>query len=71
MVMQATSSGKTRPIPIRLDKELRERLKRAAKMMGSNSSAIMRFSIMQQLTHIESGTISLTPAAPFKGSIQK
>lgn len=49
----------TRPVPVRLDSELRQRLKRAAKKMGSNSSAVIRFSVIQQLPIIESGTVKL------------
>jgi|GEM_PF-3052191 len=49
-----------KPIPVRLDERLRTRLKRAAKLMGSNSSAVIRFSIIQQLPAIESGVITLS-----------
>lgn len=50
---------KTKPVPVRLDTNTRARLRNAAKKMGSNSSAVIRFSILQQLPEIERGTIIL------------
>ncbi|HWM26579.1 MAG TPA: CopG family transcriptional regulator [Chthoniobacterales bacterium] len=53
----------THPLPIRLDAELRARIKRAAKRMGASDSATIRFAIVNQLPHIEAGRITLSPAA--------
>jgi predicted transcriptional regulator len=50
---------KTKSIPIRLDIDLRERLSRAARKMGSNRSSVIRFAIMNQLPEIEAGQITL------------
>jgi hypothetical protein len=51
-------------VPVRLDEITQVRIKRAAKKLGSSSSAIVRFAIMNQLPQIESGRIILTPDAP-------
>jgi predicted DNA-binding protein len=58
-----TTKQATSPLPIRLDAELRARIKRAAKRMGASDSATIRFAIINQLPQIESGRITLTPAA--------
>jgi predicted DNA-binding protein len=55
----AMSKGPTTPIPVRLDKPTRDRLKRAAKRMGANTSTVIRFAVFNQLPQIESGTITL------------
>lgn len=52
---------KTKPVPVRLDEKTQGRIQRAAARMGSTSSAVIRFAITQQLTGIESGTITLSP----------
>jgi len=50
----------TRPVPIRLDALLIMRLDRAARRLGvNNRSAVMRLAIVQQLSQIESGIITL------------
>lgn len=56
----------TRPIPIRFDAQVRSRLIRAARRMGSNPSAVIRFAVLQQLPQIEAGIIVLTPQSPAK-----
>jgi hypothetical protein len=50
----------TRPIPIRFDACTRTRLRSAAKRLGSNPSAVVRFAVLQQLPMIESGMINLS-----------
>lgn len=52
---------KTKPIPIRLDDNTKARLDRAAKRLGSNRSAIIRFAILNQLPPIERGRVDLSP----------
>jgi len=59
---QLAKPRKTRPIPIRVDNRLAARIRKAAKRMGSSSSAVVRFSILQQLPDIESGHITLIGA---------
>jgi predicted transcriptional regulator len=54
--------AKTSPVPVRLDDDLRGRLRRAAKRMGSNDSSVIRFAILTQLPHIEAGRITIAPA---------
>lgn len=49
----------THPVPVRLDDQLRARLKRAAKRMGASNSATIRFAIINQLPAIEAGRITL------------
>jgi hypothetical protein len=53
--------GPTTPIPVRLDDLTLARIRRAAKRMGSNTSAVVRFSVMNQLPQIEGGRIFLSP----------
>jgi predicted transcriptional regulator len=61
-----TKQPPTHPLPIRLDADLRARIKRAAKRMGASDSATMRFAIINQLPAIESGRITLTPTEAAK-----
>jgi predicted DNA-binding protein len=49
----------TRPVPIRLDKDLSDRLTKAAKKMGSTASGVIRFAVVNQLPEIEAGRITL------------
>jgi hypothetical protein len=49
----------TKPIPVRIHPRLRARIRAAAKRMGSNASAVIRFSVLQQLPAIEAGRIEL------------
>ena len=48
------------PIPVRLNKTTRKRIKFAARRLGSTTSAVIRFSVLNQLTQIEGGTIVLS-----------
>jgi predicted transcriptional regulator len=50
---------KTTPVPVRLDSDLRDRLENAADRLGSNSSAVIRLSIITQLPAIEAGFIRI------------
>ena len=59
---------KTKPVPIRLNAELKGRLQRAAKKMGASRSTIIRFAILDQLPDIESGRIVLRSRCPRKVS---
>ena len=52
------SEGKS-PIPVRMDQSLVARVRRAAKRLGTSSSAILRLSILTQLPKIESGILEL------------
>lgn len=52
-------SSPTVPVPIRLDPVTRDRLRAAARRMGSNPSAVIRFAIINQLGEIESGRITI------------
>lgn len=54
---------KTTPVPVRLDEVTRSRLRRAAKTMGSNDSAVIRLAILIQLPDIERGRITFNPVA--------
>lgn len=54
---------KTKPVPIRIDARTDERLRRAAKKMGSNRASVIRFAIINQLPDIEAGHITLRPDA--------
>lgn len=56
-----STKQKTKPVPVRLDAKTQSRIQKAAVRMGSTSSAVIRFAITQQLTGIESGTITLAP----------
>ena len=51
---------KTTPVPVRMDADMRQRLARAAKKMGSNASSVIRFAVLQQLPKIEGGTITIS-----------
>jgi predicted DNA-binding protein len=53
--------GKTLPIPIRLNRNLITRLKRAARKIGGTTSSVIRLAIFHQLPQIESGRIVLAP----------
>ena len=53
----------TKPVPIRLDEELRSRVESAAKKLGLNSTAVIRFAIHNQLPLIESGFLTLNARA--------
>lgn len=53
------TKAKTRPIPLRLDEELRNRVYTAARRLGTSRSAIVRLALLNQLTEIESGVIRL------------
>jgi len=50
---------RTTPVPVRLDDQLSARLRRAARRMGTTTSSVIRFSILQQLVGIERGRIEL------------
>jgi len=50
---------KTTPIPVRIDADLHRRLRRAAKAMGSNNSAVFRFALLNELPRIERGQINI------------
>jgi hypothetical protein len=52
--------AKTKPIPVRIDKTTHRRLRGAALKMGSTTSGIIRFAVLNQLPRIESGQITLT-----------
>jgi hypothetical protein len=54
-----SSRPPTTPVPIRLDEQLRARIERAAKKLGLNSTAVIRFAIHNQLPLIESGVLTL------------
>lgn len=56
----ALAKSKTVPVPVRLNTELRARLRRAARRMGSTDSATIRFAILNQLPQIEAGHITLS-----------
>lgn len=49
----------TKPIPVRMSSDLVRRVQRAARSLGSSSSAIIRLSILTHLPQIESGVIRL------------
>ena len=54
--------AETKPIPVRLDEGLRARLKDAAKRMGTNRAAVIRFLTSTFLDHFEqSGGIASLP----------
>lgn len=55
--------GPTFPIPVRIDDLTRSRIRRAAKKLGSTTSAVIRFSVINQLSEIESGRIVLSKEA--------
>lgn len=59
--MKEMKHGPTTPVPVRVDSLTHARIRRAAKKLGSNTSAIIRFAIINQLPQIESGTIVLAP----------
>lgn len=50
---------KTITIPVRLDAETDQRVKRAAKRLRSSSAAVVRLAIAAQLSAVESGTLRL------------
>ena len=50
---------KTKPLPVRCNEELINRLKRAAKRMGSNDSAVIRFCVLTVLPQIERGVVQI------------
>lgn len=58
-VMHLKTKTQTRPVPIRLDLDLSARLARAAKRMGSTTSGVIRFAVINQLPEIEAGRITL------------
>jgi predicted DNA-binding protein len=49
----------TKPISLRLDPEIRNRLAKISNRIGLTPSAIMKFAILNQLGEIESGTIQI------------
>lgn len=53
------SERKTKVIPIRMDSNLQERVRKAGRRLGSNSSSVIRLSILTILPQIEEGTISV------------
>jgi hypothetical protein len=54
--------AQTKPIPVRLDEALIERLKKSSARMGSNNSALIKFLVKTFLDHFESrGIASLPP----------
>jgi hypothetical protein len=52
-------SEPTKSLPVRLDSQTQDRLRRVAKQLGLCVSAVMRLSIVNQLSQIESGYIKL------------
>ena len=52
---------KTVPVPVRLNDLTQIRIRRAAKKLGSTASGVIRFAVLNQLPHIESGRIILEP----------
>lgn len=57
--MLAMKRRPTVPVPVRLDELTRNRIRRAAKKLGANTSSVIRFSILNQLPEIESGKVVL------------
>lgn len=55
----ATKKQPTKPVPIRMDKDQRDRLDSAAKKLSSNRAAVVRLAIQQLLPEIEAGTLTL------------
>ncbi len=55
---------RTRPVPVRLDRDTRLRLQRAARRLGSNASSVIRLAIVNQLPSIERGVIHLAGCDP-------
>lgn len=53
------SQMKTKPIPVRLEKEVGPRLKAAALSMGSTVSGVIRLAILTKLPEIENAVKSL------------
>ena len=49
----------TSPIPLRLSRELRDRVYTAALRLGTSRSAIVRMALLNQLAEIECGVIRL------------
>lgn len=56
--METRTPSKTKPIPVRLDKDTRTRVDAAAKKMASNRAAIIRLAIVLLLPDIEAGKIT-------------
>ena len=57
--MKLPTKSETKPVPIRLDQQSRDRLDRAAKKLSSNRAAVVRLAIFQLLPDIEAGTLTL------------
>jgi len=55
------------PIPVRLDIAMRRRLRNAANRLGTSTSGVIRFAVVQQLQQIESGVIRLANIHEAKG----
>ncbi len=62
-----TKEPRTTPVPVRLDRPLRARVKDVANRLGTTASALIRFSVHLQLEEIErTGEIRIQarPAIP-------
>ena len=53
--------SRTIPVPVRISPETQVRIRKAAKKLGSNTSALIRFAVINQLPQIETGRIILNP----------
>jgi predicted DNA-binding protein len=52
---------RTRPIPIRMEGMLLERVRRVARRMGTNRSAVVRLALLVNLPELEGGHLRLPP----------
>jgi len=59
--VELAAEPRTKPVPIRLDKETRRRLDDAARKLSSKRAAVVRLAIHQLLPDIEAGTLILKP----------
>jgi predicted DNA-binding protein len=57
--MNAQRKAPTKPVPVRLNAESRDRLDSAAKKLSSNRASVIRLAIQQLLPAIEAGTLNL------------
>ncbi len=57
--MTARKKSPTKPVPIRLDQDSRDRLDSAAIKLSSNRAGVIRLAILQLLPEIEAGTLRL------------
>lgn len=53
----ALKKSPTKPVPVRLDKNSRDRLDAAVKKLSSNRASVMRLAIDRFLPEIEAGTL--------------